>query len=222
MLAGVAGLHGCAWVGPLQSYRHQTLHVYVVPSANEGPADGRNAHLELAGPVVEAYRRLHPNVSIRMQVVPERDLERQLRVHRLRGLGPDLLLVRAPVAISLARKRLIRPLSANLRRSDGIASVNPAEINRVRDAGQLVGLPVAQEVSLACFDRRRVSASPTEIGGVLSLAASGASVGVSVDPIGIWWTAGSLWAGEARALLITDHPIPPGLDREADLSAAAV
>ena len=216
LLAAGVGLSGCSLVPGLRAFRHQTLHIYVVPSANEGMANGPEAHLELAAPAVAAYRRLHPQVSFRMKVVQEAALEQELRGHRLRGLGPDLLLVRAPVAISLARKGLIDPLGPALRSSDGVASVRPQELSRVSDAGQLVGLPVAEEVSLACFDRRKVPSPPVTIGALLSLAASGRNVGVAVDPIGIWWTAGSLGAAETMSLLITDRPLPPGRDQAED------
>jgi maltose-binding protein MalE len=218
VLASLAALPGCALLRPL---RHQTLQIYVVPSANEGGGDTPDAHVELAAPVLEAYRRLHPDVSFRMQLVPEEGLERELRIHRQRGLGPDLLLVRAPVAVSLMRKGLIAPLGPALRSPDVLSSIEPAELNRVREGDQLVGLPVAQEVSLACFDRRKVKSSPSTVGGLLSLAASGQNVGVSVDPIGIWWTAGSFGAAEAMGLLITDQPLPANRDLEKDQRAVA-
>jgi maltose-binding protein MalE len=218
LLASLAlgALPGCRALGPLN---HDTLHVYVVPTESAGTMASPGVHMELAASVMEDYRRLHPDVNIRLQVVPEERLERELEGNRLQGLGPDLLLVRSPVAMSLWRRGLIAPLPRNPAMTDSLASIEPAEVERVRDRGTLVGLPVAEEVTLACYDRQQVPASPTNVEGLLALAASGRPVGVSADPIGLWWSAGSLGAAQAIALLITDRPIPPDHDLVKDQKA---
>lgn len=208
-LLALAGLQGCRALGPLGT---DTLHVYVVPTESGGTMASPEAHMELAASVMGEYRRLHPNVNIRLQVVPEARLEQELQGNRRQGLGPDLLLVRAPVAIALRRRGLIAPLPSNSAMADTLASIDPGELRRVRDQGELVGLPVAEEVSLACYDRQRVPSPPTDVEGLLALAAAGSPVGVSADPIGLWWSAGSLGAAQAMALLITDRPIPAGRD----------
>lgn len=215
-LLALVGLQGCRALGPLGT---ETLHVYVVPTENSGTMASPDLHFKLAASVMEDYRRLHPDVNIRLQVVPEDLLEQELQENRRQGLGPDLLLVRAPVAISLWRRGLIAPLPRNPAMADTLASIPPGEVTRVRDRGTLVGLPVAEEVTLACYDRQRVPASPTDVEGLLALAASGSPVGVSADPIGLWWSAGSLGAAGAMALLITDQPIPPGRDLGKDQRA---
>ncbi len=215
-LLALAGAQGCRALGPLNT---DTLHVYVVPTESGGTMASPAVHVELATSVMQDYRRLHPEVNIRLQVVPEERLEQELQGNRRQGLGPDLLLVRAPVAISLWRRGLIAPLPRDPAMTDALASIAPEELTRVRERGELVGLPVAEEVTLACYDRRRVPSSPSDVAGVLALAASGSPVGVSADPIGLWWSAGSLGAAQAMALLITDRPLPPGHDLVRDQRA---
>jgi arabinogalactan oligomer/maltooligosaccharide transport system substrate-binding protein len=215
-LLALAGLQGCRALGPLNT---DTLHVYVVPTESGGTMASPAVHVELAVSVMQDYRRLHPEVNIRLQVVPEERLEQELQGNRRQGLGPDLLLVRASVAISLRRRGLIAPLPRNPAMADAVASIVPGELTRVREQGELVGLPVAEEVTLACYDRQRVPSSPTDVAGVLALAASGSPVGVSADPIGLWWSAGSLGAAQAMALLITDRPLPAGHDLGKDQRA---
>ena len=73
---------------------------------------------------------------------------------------------------------------------------------RSRTAQGLAGLPIFNEVTLACYDRTRVAKSPATVGELLALAASGRPIGVAVEPIGIWWTAGALGAQEAMAPII--------------------
>jgi len=212
-LLGLVALAGCQLVRPLT---HNTLHVVVVPSDKGSMQADPEAHIELAAPVLEAFRRLHPGVHVRLQVVQEDRIEPELEMQRRRGLGPDLLLVRAPVAVALLRRGLVDPVPRDRSLADTLLAIRPGELQRVREDGRLAGLPVVEEVSLACFDRRKAASPPSDLKGLLALAASGRTIGVSVDPIGIWWSAGSLGAAEPLALMLTDHPIPPGRDLDRD------
>jgi hypothetical protein len=82
------------------------------------------------------------------------------------------------------------PRTAAFRRRE--ASIPPQIPANVRARDGLVGLPVANEVTLACYDRERVSSPPQTLDQLLALAASGATVGMALDPIGLFWTVG-LW-----------------------------
>lgn len=212
-LLGLVALPGCQLVRPVT---HNTLHIVVVPTDKGSMQADPEAHIELAAPLLDAFRRLHPGVNFRLKVVQEERIGPELEMHRRRGLGPDLLLVRAPVANALLRRGLVDPVPRDRFLADTLQAIRPGELQRVRLDGRLAGLPVVEEVTLACYDRRKVSSPPTDLKGLLALAASGRTIGVSVDPIGIWWSAGSLGAAEPLALLITDHPIPPGHDLERD------
>lgn len=162
----------------------------------------------MAAPVLKAFQRLHPDVVLHGQVIQEERLEQHLRERQRRGLGPDLLLTRGATAISLARQGLIDPVPSSPAMAEIVESVVPSILQRARDRGRLAGLPVAHDVTLACFDRRRVSSPPQSLEQLLALAASGATVGLAVDPIGIWWTSGGFAATDALAPLINGvaHP----------------
>jgi len=210
---GLVASAGCQLVRPLE---HNTLHIVVVPSDKGSMQADPEAHIELAGPVLEAFRRLHPGVHFRLQVVQEDRIEPELEMHRRRGLGPDLLLVRAPVANALRRRGLVDPVPRDRLLAETLLAIRSDELQRVRENGLLAGLPAVEEVTIACYDRRKVASPPTDLNGLLALAASGRTIAISVDPIGIWWSAGSLGASEPLALMITDHPIPPGRDLHRD------
>ena len=183
-------LHGCS---VFSSLPRETLHIAVVEMGGVSATAGID-HAELAKPVVEAFRRLNPNVELRIRNLPEQDLVQVLRLQQQRGLEPDLLLVRAPVAISLRRAGLVDTLPNNAAMRQTLASIEPSALQRVRERGQLVGLPVAKEITLACYDRKRMARAPRTLQELQALAASGSSIGVAVEPIGIWWTAGPFGA----------------------------
>ena len=119
-------------------------------------------------------------------------------------------MLRSSVAISLARRGLIDWVPNTPKMREGEASVVPTVLSRVRLGDRLAGLRVAHEVTLACYDRKRVSAPPQNLDQLLALAASGAAVGLSVDPIGLWWTSGGFGATDALAPAITRTSVPAG------------
>jgi len=201
-------LQGCS---ALSSLPRETLHIAVVEMGGVSATAGID-HAELAKPVVEAFRRLNPNVELRIRNLPEQDLTQVLRLQQQRGLEPDLLLVRAPVAISLRRAGLVDALPNNAAMRQTLASIEPSALLRVRERGELVGLPVAKEITLACYDRKRMARAPRTLQELQALAVSGRSIGVAVEPIGIWWTAGPFGATRAMIPVITGHPASPPQD----------
>ncbi|MEB3255192.1 MAG: hypothetical protein VKJ05_02260 [Synechococcaceae cyanobacterium] len=166
-------------------------------------------HAELATPVVEAFRRLNPTVDLRIRELSERQLGSVLRLQQRRGLGPDLLLVRAPVAISLLRAGLVDPVPTNSLMRQSLDSLEPSSLLRVREGEKLAGLPVAKETTLACYDTKRVAQAPRTLDELLALSAAGHPIGVAVNPIGIWWSAGPFRATHALIPVITGRPATP-------------
>ena len=179
-----------------------TLHVVVVPNAR---MEWYNSFYHDALPetaLLSAFRKLHPEVTVEISTVSEGKVEQRLRLSQSRGLGPDLLLIHAPKAISLLQQGLVDPLpqkDRGLQRT--LAQVHPYLLRRARDGQALAGLPIFAEISLACYDRRRISQPPTSLSELLAVAAAGNPVGLSVDPTGLYWTAGGLGASDAL------HPI---------------
>lgn len=203
-------LAGCSARLPLP---RQTLHVVVVPTeqlewmTGDYLRDGK-----AIDPLLLAFKRLQPNVTVEISLQREDEIESILRAGTSRGLAPDLLLLRAPQAVTLLDQGLIEPLSlanptiGRLRRL-----LPPTDFSRVSTPAGLAGLPIFTEFTLACYDRRRIQEPPATLAQLLELAASGRQVGLSVDPIGIWWTVGALGAKEVLIPIILDRPEPQGM-----------
>lgn len=196
VLAVLVLLQGC------QQLSREVLHLYIVPPSSTVSGVNLDDSRQLAAPVLKAFNRLHPTVRLHVQVVHESRLEGHLRQGHRRGLGPDLLLLRSSQAIALYRKGLIDPVPSTPAFREREASILPQIKQHLRDQGALSALPLASEVTLACYDRQRVSAPPQTVDQLLALAASGASVGLALDPIGLWWTVGAFGATEAVVPLV--------------------
>ena len=195
LLAVLVLLPGC------QQPSREVLHLYIVPTSTTTSSTLSGVSVDnssqLAAPVIKAFRRLHPTVRLHVQVVHESRLEGNLRQAHRRGLGPDLLLLSSSRAMTLHRKGLIDSVPCTAASRELEASILPQIKQHVRDQGALTSLPVASEVSLACYDRQRVSAPPQTVDQLLALAASGAPMGLALDPVGLWWTVGAFGATEA-------------------------
>jgi arabinogalactan oligomer / maltooligosaccharide transport system substrate-binding protein len=189
-------LQGC------QQLSQEVLHLYLVPASSSISGVSLDDSRQLAAPVIKAFNRLHPTVRLHVQVVHEDQLEDHLRQGHRRGLGPDLLLLRSSRAIALHRKGLIDPVPATPAFRERETTILPQIKEHLRDQGALVALPVASEVTLACYDRQRISAPPQTVDQLLALAASGATMGLALDPIGLWWTIGAFGATDAMVPLV--------------------
>ncbi|MEB3331720.1 MAG: hypothetical protein VKI83_04410 [Synechococcaceae cyanobacterium] len=202
----IALLGGCGG-GGLEPPR--SLHVRLVPSS--GTEWMKRDYLSDLGwrPLLKAFRKLHPDVSVQVTIDSEATLVRNLEIERSRGLGPDLLLVRAPVAISLQERKLVDPLPSTPAMKEALSLLQPLARQRVTTAAGVAAMPVFSEITLACMDRRRVPQAPATLTQLLQLAASGQTVGLSADPIGIWWTVGALGAQRDLAPMITGAVADP-------------
>ena len=154
-------------------------------------------------PLKDEYRRLHPNVRLILFTVTEDQVEEDLRRRTSRGLGPDLILLRAPMANTLLKEKLIAPLPDSPSMARSIAQVAPRYLQRVRYGSELAGLPLHELVTLACFNRHKVPDPPRSTEDLMAMAAAGRTVGLSIDPYGIWWTAGTLDADDAIVPILT-------------------
>jgi maltose-binding protein MalE len=221
LLALLALLPGCS-AGSLFTPR-QTLHVVLVP------ADGlewlRKDYLrdsKALEPLLRAFRRLQPRVDVQISLLKQDTLSETLEARSSRGLGPDLLLLRSPQAVALLEKGLINPLptrDASVERL--LRLVKPSDLKRVTTSEGIAGLPVFNEFTLACYDRRRLQQPPTTLAELLAVAASGRSVGLAVDPTGLWWTAGALGAAEAMTTIVLGTAAPPATSAAATAATTA-
>lgn len=187
-----------------------TLHVLIVPNSR---LEWYRSFYHDALPetsLIRAFHKLNPEVSVDISTVSESDLESRLRLSQSRGLGPDLLILHGPKAISLMEQGLLQPLPRNdpkLKRI--LTQVAPDLLVRAQGRQGLAGVPLFAEVTVACFDSRRITKAPTSLSELLTVAAAGNPVGLSVDPPGIYWTAGPLGAAQAlRPILLPDLSKP--------------
>ena len=173
-------------------------------------------------PLLQEYQRLHPGVQLQISVLDEAHLEETLQRDRSRGLGPDLLVLRAPVANALLQQGLVERLDDQPAWHRSQPLLEPALVERVTSAAGVAGLPVYNLFTLACFDRQTVPRPPASLDELIGLAASGRPIGVAVDPIGIWWSAGALGAQDAMVPILTGNPrvasASPAADRAALLA----
>ena len=212
LLTVFALLQGC------QPLTGEVLHIYLVPVSTQLSGMNLDDSRQLATPVIKAFNRLHPGVRLHVQVVKEHQLAQRLRQRQRRGLGPDLLLVRGGLAVSLRRQGLVDPLPTTAAFREREATILPQILDHVRDQGSLAALPVASEVTLACYDRQQVSAPPQTLEQLLALAASGTGVGLALDPIGLWWTVGTFGAVDALVPLLYGSAPFAGFSRRSSLA----
>jgi hypothetical protein len=213
LLAMLPLLQGC------QQLSREVLHIYLVPASSPLSGVKRDDTRQLADPLIQAFRRLHPTVDLHVQLVQEPSLENELRQAHRRGLGPDLLLLRSSKGMALLDQGLIDPVPQTPafrgRESDLLSPI----LDHVRVRGSLAVLPVFSEVTLACYDRQRVAAAPQTLEQLQALAASGASVGLALDPVGLWWTIGGFRAVSALLPLVYAGKAGDSPSRSAALKA---
>ena len=209
LLPLLALLQGCVgWrVGP-----RQTLHVLMVPTERIDWMRHDYLENEAMRTLLKAFQRVRPDVAVEISLEPQETVADTLRRSNSRGLGPDLIMLRAPQAIALADRGLVAPLpERDPRLRATLPLIAPKTLMRVRSARGLAGLPVFTEFSLACYDRRRLSQPPTTLNELLALAASARNVGLSVDLTGIWWSAGAMGATTTLMPIVTGSQMAPVL-----------
>ena len=205
LLLLLLALGGCQSVPLL---RRQTLHVMLSlsPGMEWLEADYRGGGSW--EPLLRSFRRVHPEVRVQFSLVAEADLAEELQHSHRRGLGPDLLLVRAPVAMELLQQGLVIPLPQTAELQASLATLESRALHAVETPHGLAGLPVFSEPSLACYDRQRIPEPPATTEALLALAAGGQPIGLAVDPVGLWWSVGALGARQALAPLLTGLKVP--------------
>lgn len=202
-------LQGCGF-RPL--LRANYLSVAVVTERRLNWLNRSAMEARLWTPLVEEFQRLHPNVQVSLYTINEQDVREDLRRRTARGLGPDLIFLRAPMANTLFKEGLIAPLPNTPSMGRTIAQVGPRYLARVRHGERLAGLPAYDEVTLACYNRSRVAVPPATTEQLMALAASGRTVGLSIDPYGIWWSAGTRGADHSLIPLLLGERIAQGAE----------
>jgi maltose-binding protein MalE len=183
--------------------RRSSLFVYEVPSHEALSVIDRTELARMWSPLLNSYRQIDPQTSLEIMMFPERRIEAELRRRQARGLGPDLIVLSGALAVEMYNKGLLRRVNLPPYLEQAL---EPEVLGRVRVAGGYAALPVARAPEVSCYNRQRIPRPPTTLAELLVLAASGRHVGLSLSPLGIWWSAGSLGADEAMARLLTRQP----------------
>jgi arabinogalactan oligomer/maltooligosaccharide transport system substrate-binding protein len=195
-------LTGLMLQGCQQLQRRSTLFLYLVPPSDAAEVVSRKQLNQLWAPVINAYRELEPNVQLELQIIPEAGIFKELQRRNSHGLGPDLVIVNANMAMDLRQKGLLRPIPLSRSLAD---SIEPTALARVNTAEGLAALPLVWSPQLSCYNRSRIAKPPTTVGDLLSLAAGGHRIGISFDPAGLWWSAGALGAEQSLAKLLSPN-----------------
>jgi ABC-type glycerol-3-phosphate transport system substrate-binding protein len=151
------------------------------------------------------FRQLYPNTRVDVGLYAEETLISAIQRRSRSGLQPDLLLVSGYTAQKLLEDGLVDPYPAN---PALLRNFEPATLNRVRNAKeQLAGLPVLLQTEISCFDRRRMPRPPRNLEALAAASASGQTVGLTVEPSNLFWTAGSLGAVPALTQIVTGQTL---------------
>lgn len=197
-------LQGCT---PLPLISGETLYVMVARQRRLDWLRRTDIDAKFWAPLLKEYGRLHPNVRVSIFTVSENELVAELRKRTARGLGPDLILARAPVTNTLLREGLIAPVPSTPAMNRTLAQVMPVQLNRVRNGVDLSGLPYAELVTLACYNRKTIPDPPRTTSELMARAAAGRTIGLSIDAYGLWWTAGTMNAADSlEPLLLGEAP----------------
>lgn len=187
---------------PWSLLKGESLQVMVVTQRKLAWLKRSSPIQRLLLPLLTEFERLHPNVPVSVITVSEDDLVQELRVRTSRGLGPDLILVRAPMANTLLKRGLISPLPNSPEIKASERQVHPRFLARVRLPEGVSGMPVVDEVTLSCYNRAKIPEPPTTTSQLMALAASGRTVGLSIDPYGLWWTTGTMGADQVLTSIL--------------------
>ncbi|MFM8659911.1 MAG: hypothetical protein ACKOCI_00930 [Cyanobium sp.] len=155
-LALLLALQGC-------SAPRQTLHLLMVPPTQLAWQQFDVRSPVLAGPLLEEFKRLHPNVTVAITLVPELEVEALLRRRRSQGLSPDLVLLRAPMANALLREGLVDPLPEGTHGRTIRSLLAPETLHRIDTRRGLSGMPVFSQLSISARE------------GLIGVAAAGAA-----------------------------------------------
>lgn len=169
------------------------LHLALVTNADQRLDNDLREDFQSRLKLVErGLLRIHPEAIVQVAIYPGDQLLGPIQRRSRAGLEPDLLFVNGDTALTLLRDGLVDPYPVS---PELLQSFEPSMLERVRDPqGRLAGLPVLVQSQVACFNRRQVHEPPRNLKDLLQLSASGKPVGLSVEPVELVWSAGSLGA----------------------------
>ena len=161
------------------------LQVSISPGAGADRLS-RESLNRLASQMAREFMQNNPGVNLHLRYIPEAQVLDTLSARSSLGVGPDLMITRAAPAQALVQKGLSRPSEL------GPAQLDPLAIKYLqgfRQGNRYLALPFLVQPSLACYDRRRISAPPQRLDDLVSLAAEGKHIGLPLLFNELLWTS---------------------------------
>ena len=168
-----------------------SLHIALGTNSDQRlDSELRETFQERLGVLERGFLRIHPEAILQAVLYPGDQLFAAMQRRSRAGLAPDLIFVNGDTAVKLLNAGVVDPYPAS---PELLRSFDPTLLDRVRDQqGRLAGLPLLVQTQLGCFNRRQIQTPPRSLDDLLRLSASGKTIGLSVEPLELVWTAGSL------------------------------
>jgi len=185
-----------------------TIYVYVGIAGDHLNNSQENGNLRaLFSRFIAGFRQLHPKVGIQLVFFPEDQVPDEVARRHRSGLGPDLMLVNGSNAQVLHARGLSRVVSLP---EEITAELAPSLLRNFRvGSGGWSALPVYSQPQVACFNRKVLPQAPATLDELLKASARGAPVGLSLEPVDLYWSAGPLGAATALQRLLLPQPDGP-------------
>ena len=155
----------------------------------------------------DGYQQINPATHFQFALYSKDQITAAMRRRNQAGLGPDLMFVDGDTARRLLGQGLVDPFPL----TPELANLfNAEDLKRMRTGnGAMAGLPILVQTQVACFNRKRLPYPPTNLEELLGASAQGNNIGLSVDLVSLFWTAGSVGALNALNRAAVGAPINP-------------
>ena len=155
----------------------------------------------------DGYKQINPATHFQFALYSTQQMSAAMRRRNQAGLGPDLMFVNGSTARRLLEQGLVDPFPL----TPELANLfNAEDLKRMRTGnGAMAGLPILIQTQVACFNRKRLPNPPTNLEELLSASAQGNNIGLSVDLVSLFWTAGSVGALHALNRATVGAPLNP-------------
>ncbi|MCP9850142.1 hypothetical protein [Cyanobium sp. Morenito 9A2] len=177
-----------------------TVYLYIGLSPDYLANQTQDEHIRsLLGRFIKDFRLIHPRVGVQLLFFPEEEVQGEVTRRNRTGLGPDLMLVNGSSAMAMHLAGQTRTVPV----PEAISfQVEPAMLNSFRSGKGLTALPVFSQPQVACYDRKQIKEAPKTLEALLKVSAQGAPIGLPLEPVDLYWTAGGFGATAALAHLL--------------------
>ncbi len=155
---------------------------------------------------VADFTRFNPHVSMHVRYVPEEEVLATMRKRTALGAGPDLIIARVPLTLSMTKEKLIQPSDLT---SKDLAPLRIRYLNEFRQGDRYAALPFLLQPNLACYNRRTLAKAPTSMAELLRLADEQRHIGLSLVLDQISWTGTGFGAQDPLLALFDTPPDQP-------------